>query len=59
MISWFPVDPRGSLATILNDVTEPILAPLRRVVPRMGMVDLTPMIAMLVLFLVLNNIPAA
>jgi YggT family protein len=35
---------------ILNEITEPILAPLRRVVPRLGMVDITPMVAILVLF---------
>jgi YggT family protein len=26
-------------------VTEPILAPLRRVVPRIGMIDITPIVA--------------
>ena len=49
-MSWFPIDPRNPIVTTLNGVTEPILSPLRRVVPRLGMIDLTPMIAMLVLF---------
>ena len=30
---------------LLYDVTEPILAPLRRVVPRIGMIDITPIVA--------------
>ena len=34
---------------LLNQITEPLLAPIRRVVPPFGMFDLTPMIAFLVL----------
>jgi YggT family protein len=52
MLSWFPVDRGGPLVRILDDITEPILAPLRRVVPRFGMVDITPMVALLVLFVI-------
>jgi len=37
---------------ILDDITEPILAPLRKVVPRFGMIDITPMVAFLVLFVI-------
>ncbi|MHB8577875.1 MAG: YggT family protein [Dehalococcoidia bacterium] len=59
IISWFPLDSRSPIVTILNDVTEPVLAPLRRVIPRMGMIDLTPMIAMIVLFAILSAITQA
>lgn len=52
LISWFPVDPRSPLVSVLNEVTEPILAPLRRVVPRIGMIDITPMVAIFVLYIV-------
>lgn len=52
MLSWFPMDQSNPLVRILNDITEPILAPLRRVVPRFGMVDITPMVALLVLFVI-------
>ncbi len=58
-ISWFPVDPRGPVVRILNEVTEPILGPLRRVVPRLGMVDITPMVAILVLFAISQAIGKA
>lgn len=34
---------------LLNQATEPILAPLRRVIPNMGAFDLTPMIALILL----------
>jgi len=52
MLSWFPMDQDNFLVRILNDITEPILAPLRKVVPRFGMIDITPMVAFLVLFVI-------
>jgi YggT family protein len=52
ILSWFQLDPRNPLITVLDQITEPILMPLRRIVPRLGMIDLTPMIAIfLLLFL--------
>ena len=52
LLSWFPVDPRSPLVSILNEVTEPVLAPLRRVVPRIGMIDITPMVAIFLLYII-------
>ncbi len=50
ILSWFPnIDPRNPAVEFLVQVTEPILAPLRRVMPRMGMMDLTPMVAIILL----------
>ena len=46
LISWFPISPTSPIIRILEDVTEPILGPLRRVVPRLGMMDITPIVAM-------------
>ncbi|MEP6623876.1 MAG: YggT family protein [Acidimicrobiia bacterium] len=43
IISWIPPSP-GALATIsrvLFDLTEPVLAPLRRVIPPAGVIDLS------------------
>lgn len=49
IMSW--IDQPGSMRVtqILNEVTEPILAPLRSIIPSVGMFDLTPIIAMLLL----------
>ena len=49
IMSW--IDQPGSMRIkqILNEVTEPILAPLRSIIPSVGMFDLTPIIAMLLL----------
>lgn len=49
LISWFPLSPSHPIVRILNDVTEPILAPLRRVIPMIGMIDITPLVAILLL----------
>nr|ALG05233.1 hypothetical protein 5E7_012 [uncultured bacterium 5E7] len=49
IISWFRLAPDNPINVILVQVTEPILSPLRRVVPSLGMFDLTPWIAMILL----------
>ena len=49
IISWFRLAPDNPIILILTQVTEPILAPLRRVVPSLGMFDITPWIAMILL----------
>ncbi|HEY7467343.1 MAG TPA: YggT family protein [Dehalococcoidia bacterium] len=51
LITWVPnlIDPRGPIAEFLYTITEPILAPIRSVMPRMGMFDFTPMIAIILL----------
>ncbi|MGH2586124.1 MAG: YggT family protein [Dehalococcoidia bacterium] len=52
VLSWFPINPQSPLIAVLNEITEPILAPLRRVVPRIGMIDITPMVAIFVLYII-------
>jgi YggT family protein len=47
LMSWFPVAQGSPFVRILDDVTEPILSPLRKVVPRLGMMDITPIVAMI------------
>ena len=49
IISWFPVNPGNQLVALLYQITEPILDPLRRIIPRVGMMDITPMIAIILL----------
>jgi YggT family protein len=51
VLSW--VNPHTPLAPTLNAVTRPLLKPLRRVVPPVANVDLTPLAAIIVLQLVL------
>ncbi len=52
IISWFGINRSNIFIVILDDVTEPILTPLRRIVPMLGVFDITPMIAMGVLYII-------
>jgi len=63
IMSWFPIDPNGIGATIagfLYVLTDPLLNPLRRLIPpvRLGTVglDLTPTIVIFALFILSNII---
>ena len=50
ILSLFPIgNTNHPIVAIVYQITEPILGPLRRVVPRLGMFDLTPMIAIFIL----------
>lgn len=50
LISWLPIDPYHPVVQLLNQVTEPILAPLRRVIPPIGgMMDITPIVALIII----------
>ncbi len=49
ILTWFPIDRNGPIFQAIDAVTEPILQPLRRVVPMIGMIDITPMVAILLL----------
>lgn len=54
VLSFMPNDPPPGLVSItqvLVQVTEPILAPIRRVLPTFGMLDFSPMVAILLLAL--------
>ncbi len=52
IVSWFPVDPNGPVVRALDAITEPVLDPLRRVVPRLGMIDITPLVAILLILVI-------
>lgn len=49
ILSWVSPGQTNRLTNILYQVTEPLLAPLRRIVPRVGMLDLTPLVAIVLL----------
>ena len=57
VLSWFSPDPTNMLVIIIHKVTEPILAPLRRIIPRVGRIDLTPLAAFILLQFILLLIP--
>jgi YggT family protein len=49
LLSWFDPTGRSPLAAFLIQATEPILAPIRRVLPPSGMLDFSSLIVLLVL----------
>jgi YggT family protein len=53
ILSWFTMSSRSplliSIYRVFIQITEPILAPLRRIIPTIGMIDITPIIAILLL----------
>lgn len=53
IMSWVGNTYGNPLADLLNSLTEPLLRPIRKMVPVIGMVDLSPMVAILLLYIVL------
>ena len=51
IISWINLSPDNPIVVVLYGITEPILAPIRRVLPSMGMIDLSPMVALIVMMI--------
>ena len=51
VLSWFPHDPYNPSPIVvwLNRITDPMLDPLRRVIPPIGMMDLSPIVALVIL----------
>jgi YggT family protein len=49
IMSWIDQPGTMRITIILRDITEPVLGPLRRILPSMGGLDFTPIIAMLLL----------
>ncbi len=52
ILTWFPMNPNNPVITVLWHITEPILSPLRRIIPRVGMIDITPMVAIILLYVI-------
>ena len=49
LLSWVSPDPHNPIVRALDSITEPILQPLRQIVPRVGMIDITPLVAIVLL----------
>ena len=51
VMSWFPMRPGGTASEVyrfLMRITDPIIVPIRRSMPSMGMIDPSPLIVLLV-----------
>jgi len=50
IISWVSPDPYNPIVRIINQISEPILFPIRRRVPYFSGIDLSPIIALMVIY---------
>ncbi len=49
LMSWFPNARETGIGSFLARICEPFLEPFRRIIPPLGMIDLSPLVAILVL----------
>ena len=59
VLSWFPSTSGGIVAQVayyVGRVTEPVLDPIRRTLPRMGSLDLSPLVLLLFLQIVVQGL---
>ena len=57
ILSWISPGSTNMLVVILHRVTEPFLAPLRRIIPRVGRFDFTPLVAIILIQLIYYLLP--
>jgi len=57
IVSWYSPRPTNMLVVILYRLTEPFLAPLRRIIPRVGRFDFTPMVALILIRVIYYWLP--
>ena len=59
VLSWLPIgNSNHPVVAIIYQITEPILGPLRRILPRVGMLDLSPMAAIFILVIIARLVSA-
>jgi uncharacterized protein YggT (Ycf19 family) len=49
ILSWVRLSPENPLVRISQTLVEPVLAPIRRILPDLGGIDLSPMVLLLAL----------
>lgn len=50
LVSFLPIQtPNNSIIVLIYQVSEPVLSLIRPIIPRTGMIDITPMVAIIVL----------
>ena len=57
IVSWIFPRSTNMLVVILYRLTEPILAPLRRIIPRVGMFDFSPLVAIILIQVIYYLLP--
>lgn len=55
ILSWFSPDPGSGFHRVLVALTEPVLGPIRRIIPLPG-IDISPVIALLLIQIVVRGL---
>ena len=50
ILSWFPISRENPIVSVVFQITDPMLAPIRRVMPSTGMLDLSPLVLFFLLY---------
>jgi YggT family protein len=50
ILSWVSPDPHNSIVRIINQLSEPIIFPVRRRVPYFGGIDFSPIIVLMIIY---------
>ncbi|WP_019152860.1 YggT family protein [Robertmurraya massiliosenegalensis] len=56
LLSWFPNARESAIGQFLARICEPYLDPFRRIIPPLGMIDISPIVAILVLRFATNGL---
>jgi YggT family protein len=57
ILSWTGLSPDNPLVRIVRALTEPVLAPIRRILPTLGGIDFSPMVLLVVISLLRRFLP--
>nr|WP_320131022.1 YggT family protein [uncultured Holophaga sp.] len=49
ILSWFRPDPRNPVVRLIRSLVDPLLHPIQRIIPPVGGMDFSPLIAFLIL----------
>ncbi len=59
VLSWFPINPNGpvgQVSRLVQAATDPVLVPVRRMLPNMGPLDLSPIVVWIVLGIIVPTL---
>ena len=54
--SWFPDARHHPIVQLLYQITDPVMVPASLIIPRIGMIDISPMIVILILFTISSRL---
>jgi len=56
LTSWFPDARQHPIVQLLYQITDPVMIPASRLIPRIGMIDISPMVVIILLFAISDRL---